>query len=548
MLRLSPSLFVLVGLLVLMAAPGSAAAQKRARSKAPAAATEPAAKSVPDEAALAALLERAQAELDSGWYADARRTARQVLKADADNAAALLIVAQAQSFEGKYAQALKTLKRAEKAGARVDLTRGVIYYRSEQYAKAVRALEKAIAADAAEADAHYFLGLTRYAQGQDEAAREALARARELDRELEPETLLFSGLAAYRLGRKEEAKAELARAAALDPDGDAGGPARAALDRLEGRARKTWDVYVSVRNEYDTNVLLVPTDGGLFTPAEISDRAGDRAVLRLGGGWSPDIAGGLRGSLGYHLYQSYHLNNRDVLDRFDVTNHAPAAGLSWSEGEHYAALPYQFSLSVLGPLGDGATYNLYSRTHSISPTYVFRTGDHGVGVANTLSMEDFASDPAALTVGGATYAQTRDSLSNEATLFYSWSFLDRRGSLSPYVAYLLGDAEGEGNVWSHSGYRGGLQADLPLGRLWRFGAQVAYTGRNYDNPFVLPGADGGVSLEDRSDNELSAGAELGVQGQVWGAGVDLRYVRNRSSVDLFDYQRVIYALGIQARW
>jgi tetratricopeptide (TPR) repeat protein len=495
---------------------------------------------------LAELLRRADAELQSGAYERARDTARRAVKADPKSAEAQLLLGRAYTFLEDYDRALRAIERAEKNGARVALERGVAQYRAGQITAARNSLAKAVQDDPTDADAYYFQGLARHAGGDHAGARKALARARELDADLAPETHYFSAIAALGEGQRDLARAELGQALTLAPSTGVGRLAKDLLDEIEGRKRKSYEVRLSLRNETDTNVLLVPLSGGLFSEEEISGRGGNRMVLRAGGAWLPGFAEGIHGTLGYNLYQSFHLTNRERLDRFDVTNHAFTTGVTYDRDGHYITLPYQYSIAYLGPL-DGDGYGRYSQGHVINPAYMYRVGGHGVGVSNALGFENFDFEAPALTVGDELIDQGRDSLFNEISAFYSFFFADGAGTLSPYGSWLYSGAQGENNPWSYTGWRAGLQAGIPLSERWRWGGRAAFTQRTYTNPYPLR-IEGAYELTDRSDDELAYGTDIRFEGHVLGLSAGLSGVRNVSSVDLFDYRRLIVSVGVSARW
>lgn len=520
--------------LVFLFAATDAWAQREIPAAAPA--TQPVAAAETTAAALA----RGIAQLDSGEYRDARATANTILERDPNHALAYVLRGRAETQLEDTKAALKSLRKAEELGEKVDAEIGAVYAQTEEWPKAVEALAKGVEQRPEDADARYLYGIALYKTGKNAEARAALAKAAELDPELEPEALVFSAAAALKAGDKPAAEAELTRAAELaEPGSDAEKAAKNALSAIKGGG-KSFSFSFGLANQYDTNVLLVPEAAGLFSPEEISNKAGNRVVLTLNGAWEPRFGERWRGLLGYGLYQSAHWTNRDTLKPFDITNHALTLGASQRNERSTLALPYSFSAAFLNTFD---TNERYSFTHTLSPSYARKYGNHVFVVSDAIGYEDFSFDaPAVVTADGDEIEQSRDNLFNHLNLGYQLLFAEGRGMLSPTAGVLYANAAGDSS-WDNTGVRVGLQSAVPLGKKWALDAGLGLTSRSYGNPFVIESAAGTPETEDRQDGELGANAGLRYASGAFNMALSWNYTNNDSTVDAFSYRRIIYSLG-----
>lgn len=508
---------------------------------APAAATAPTASAEPVES-VDAKLARGIAQLDSGEFRDAKATANEVIELDPKNGRAYVLRGRVETQLEDTQAALASLRKAEELGEKVDAEVGAVYVQTQEWPKAAEALAKGVEQRPEDADARYLYGIALYKTGKNAEARTELAKAAELEPDLEAEALVFSAAAALKAGDKSTAEKELARADEIaEPGSEAAKAAKSALAALKSGG-KSFSFSFGLANQYDTNVLLVPESGSLFTPEEVSNKAGNRVVLTLNGAWEPRFGGSAwRGLLGYGLYQSMHWTNRDTLKAFDVTNHALTLGATQRQERSTLSLPYSFAAAYLNTFDANERYSF---THTLSPSYARKFGTrHVIVIGDAVGYEDFNLDqPAVTTAAGDELEQTRDNVFNNLNLSYQLLFADGRGMLSPTAGILYANAQGD-NSWDNTGARLGLQVALPLGKKWSIDGGVAATNRSYGNPFVYEDEAGTPVTDDRKDSELGASAGLGYSSGAFNAAFSWTYTNNDSTIDAFTYRRNIYSFG-----
>ena len=494
------------------------------------------------------LFRRGNAQINSGEYERALEAGRRVTELAPQRGEGHLLMGRALGFLERYPEAYAAFERAEERGMDASVDRGMTQYQAGETAEAERTLRDAVEKNPRQAEAHYFLGLARLRLGHFAEAREAFAQAAELDAEVAPEALYLSGVAAVRLGQLDVARDDLERSIEAAPYASTAASAEALLADLDADPADALEFRAGLRVEHDSNVLLVPTTRALFTAEEISGRSGSRLVFDLDGKWRPELADHLRGMVGYGLYQSIHVTNRDVLRRFDVTNHALTLGGEWNDGANYLILPYRLSVAFLGPLFR-SDYEHFSTTHAISPLYARRFGSHGVGLSNALLFENFAVDPPDVVLDdGESRSLRRDNIANDFSLFYMYYFEENRGQISPEIGWLRTNAKGDNNPWSHSGWHTGTQFSYRVGEYWGLGSFLQYTRRNYDNPYPLPDENAQITLVEREDREWSGGVEWTYDRDDWAVTASWNRIASRSAVELFDYRRSIFSLGFEARF
>lgn len=268
---------------------------------------------------------------DGAQWAQAARLFGEAVQADPRDALALYYRGLARGHEGLFAAAIQDIDQSLKLNptlphAALDL--GIAYFNAGQYAPARIWIERAYEQGTERFTAAYFLGLTLYRLGEDAAAQTYLKEA-EADPDLRPSAHYYEGLALLRQGKPEAARSELAETAREQPQSEMGKAAQAyaggAAVRqppagLAQKPRKPWSLYAALDFQYDSNVVIAPSDSEVKTEKGISRQADGRGVIAAGGSYVllDGDAGSVRAQ--YDLYQSVHFR----LTQFDLQG-APRA-------------------------------------------------------------------------------------------------------------------------------------------------------------------------------------------------------------------------------
>jgi Tfp pilus assembly protein PilF len=274
-----------------------------------------------------ALYARGLVAFDKGQWQQAYGLFDQAVHADPNDALAVCYRGLAQARRGLRPAAIQDIEAALKINptlphAALDL--GIAYFDAAQYPLAKTWLERAHQQGAERFTAAFFLGLTLYRLGDDAGALTYLNEAK-TDPELRPSAQYYSGLALLRQGKTEAGRAELAQVTREQPQSEVGtaaqsyggAGARQPPSAVSTERKKPWSVYGELGFEYDSNVVIAPSDSDVKTAEGISRQADGRTVLEAGGSYTlldSDI-GSLRAS--YDFYQSIHFR----LTQFDLQGH-----------------------------------------------------------------------------------------------------------------------------------------------------------------------------------------------------------------------------------
>jgi len=274
-----------------------------------------------------ALYARGLVAFDTGQWQQAYRLFDQAVQADAGDALALYYRGLTQARRGQRPAAIQDLEAALRLNptlshAALDL--GIAYFDAAQYPQAKIWLERAHQQGAERFTAAFFLGLTLYRLGDDSGAQTYLNEAK-ADPELRPSAQYYAGLSLLRQGKSAAGRAELAQVAREQPQSDvgtaaqpyAGAEARQPPSATPVQLKKPWSLYGELGFEYDSNVVIAPSDSDVKAAEGISRQADGSAVLQAGGSYTllDSNIGSLRAE--YDFYQSVHFR----LTGFDLQGH-----------------------------------------------------------------------------------------------------------------------------------------------------------------------------------------------------------------------------------
>lgn len=272
-----------------------------------------------------ALYARGLIPFERGQWEQAYALFDRAVAADADDAVALYYRGLTLARLKQYAAAVRDIEHALQLNptlphAALDL--GIAYFDGGQYTPAKAWLERAYQQGVERFTAAFFLGLTCYRTGDDAAAQKYFKEA-EADPDLRPSAQYYAGLALYRQGKAEAARAEMQQVVREQPQSEIGKAAQRAVGGEKpppggpAAPQKPWLVYGEVGFQYDTNVVLAPSDAGVKVAEGITKQADGRAVIGLGGAYQ--LLKTDKGSLNaeYDFYQSVHFN----LTQFDLQGH-----------------------------------------------------------------------------------------------------------------------------------------------------------------------------------------------------------------------------------
>ncbi len=201
---------------------------------------------------------------------------------------------------------------------------GVMMVEAGEYEQAIPWLQQAQSVPTLEARASMFLGIAQLRTGSTPAARRNFDRAEQKDPALRLPARYYRGVAAYQDGKWSDAEQDFEYVAAYDPASDMGREAAAFLQKIRSGDYSRWEVYGVFGLQYDSNVVLGPSNGALNDVAlkelRISNQADGRGVITLGGIYIPWRTETFELSGGYEFYQSLYFQLTD----FNLQDHRPS--------------------------------------------------------------------------------------------------------------------------------------------------------------------------------------------------------------------------------
>jgi Tfp pilus assembly protein PilF len=502
-----------------------------------------------------ALYARGLVPFNGGKWEQAYRLFDQAVQADHSDALAVYYRGLTHVRLNQPAAAIKDLEQAltlDSSLPHAALDLGIAYFDGGQFTSAKPWLERAYKQGNERLVCAFFLGLTAYRLGDEAAALTYLDEAK-ADPEVRAAAQYYAGLVLSHQGDAAAAREAFAQTAKEQPQSEVGRMAqrygvpaevRQPPPLTRGGTQKPWSVYGKLGFEYDTNVVIAPSDSALSTAQGISRQADGRTVIGAGGSYTlldTDV-GSLRAS--YDFYQSIHFQ----LTQFDLQGHrlrldaaSQPGTLSYGLSGTYDfyALDYQsFFQELLGTPwvavaegSDAATqlyYTARGRDFFRKPYDPSRDAiDHAIGLRQYVALGDVER---VLSVGYQFDAE--DTLSHGP-------------DGQPIICTPTTQTSGcGGRDFDYTGNQLDVQVTTPLFGVAR--AQVGYLFRLEGYQFPNSRTNFGVRRHDNAQQfalalEHDLTAELALT-------FDFIGMINNSNIANFDYDRDIVSVGVRARF
>lgn len=284
------------------------------------------------------LYSKGLADFHAERYAEALALFDQAVAADPNDPYALYYRAVTRARLEQRDGAIADLRRVRELRPELKeaaLELGVLLTEAGAYTEALPVLEEARTEPALAANASLFLGVAQLRLGNLAAARESFSVAR-ADPALAVAAHYYQGVITYQERNWSEAERHFSTVVDARPDSAVGREAAQFLRILRKPEAPRYQLYAGAGYQYDSNVVLAPSDDDLRVSAGISDEEDSRFTLDAGANvvlWRAE-----RWQLlgGYEFFQSLHLE----LDDFNIQDHQPGLQLAIDAG--------RFSLGVVG--------------------------------------------------------------------------------------------------------------------------------------------------------------------------------------------------------
>lgn len=279
---------------------------------------------------------RGLVEFHAEHYSAALTLFDQAVAADAGDVYARYYRAVTRGRLHDLAGAISDLRAALAAKPDFDqaaLELGAALVQTGAYAEAVPWLQQAQRTAEVSAQASLFLGLAQLRLGQLAAARTNFQRA-EQDPQQRLAARYYEGVVAYREGDRPQAERLFTEVVENSPESDVKREAALFLQQLRGVPARPFHAYGAVGFQYDSNVVLAPSNEVIKEAVNIPQQSDGRFTLGAGVAYSVWQRESTQLSLAYEFYQSLHFR----LTEFNLQDNGPSLQLVTAAG------PVQFGL------------------------------------------------------------------------------------------------------------------------------------------------------------------------------------------------------------
>jgi tetratricopeptide (TPR) repeat protein len=291
------------------------------------------------------LYSRGLVRLHDGKLAEASDLFDRAVAADPDDVYALYYRGVTRARLGRYDAAIEDLKTVAERRPDLDqapLQLGIALVKAGRYEEAVPWLDRAQRAPPVYAEASFYLGIAELRLGRYQEAAASLTRA-ERDPELATAAHYYQGVVAYQQRQWKEAAEHFSAVVRRTPGSAMGGQAADFLDKLKAEERPRVNVYGQVGFEYDSNVVLAPSNETIKNSLGISNQDDGRAVIDVGGTYVPWRTERAELQLGYEFYQSLQFH----LTSFDLQDHRPSVQLTYQTDRARFGFAAQYDYDLL---------------------------------------------------------------------------------------------------------------------------------------------------------------------------------------------------------
>ena len=268
------------------------------------------------------LYARGLVDFHAGKYQAALQKFDEAVAADPADTFARYYRGITQARLGNNAAAIDDLKAAlaTKPGLQQGwLELGDALVQTGQYGDAIPWLDKAQGVPALDADASFSLGLAQLRTGDLAGAKANFARAGTRDPKLDVPSKYYLGVTAFQSQDWAAAQTYFDSVIATNPDSAMAKESQAFLDKLSAGAApaaRPYTLYGSLGLQYDSNVILAPSDEPLQNQYGFGRQADGRVVLLAGGVYALRLTDKATVTAGYDFSQTLHfsLNSNNLMD------------------------------------------------------------------------------------------------------------------------------------------------------------------------------------------------------------------------------------------
>lgn len=414
-----------------------------------------------------------------------------------------------------------SISHAEEAAYEQHIARGVSSIEKGDFRAAIDDLRAALKERPDDLTAVLYLGIALSRSG-DREAEKTLKKALSLNPE-NPRTNLELGIYYYNKSLRSEARDYLDNTVRLAPNTEFSVLAEKYLMAMEGKgAARPWVLNISLGSQYDSNVILNSASNPL--PQGITRKSDWRAVLFLKGRYNIIKKEAVEGSVAYSLYQSLHSRLSD----FNATQHLV---------EFRAVFDVSPSLKLGGVYSFEYVYlggDEYDYAHSVSPLLIV---SEGKGFSTTIEYRyrDIHFKDSGLFIDNSDRTGSNNMIGIT-------QYIPVTDSISAKAGYSHDRDSTRKDYWDYRGNKGFVSVRLNMPYRIFLDLYGEYYSKSYDG--VGPYSDS----RRRDIIHTYSGSITKALTDRFSLTMGQIYMRNESNIAVYDYNRSITSLFLNARF
>ncbi len=420
----------------------------------------------------------------------------------------------------------KTLEK-DKAYTDAHFQLGVVLVQKKEYKNAISHLEQVYKKEPDKDDLGYFLGFAYYQTGDYKKALNYLEKAKTKDKTIASLILYYTGLVKQQTGNNKEAAAAYKKLIITDPTSPLAEPSQRLIETLIVKEipKKKFSIDLTAKLQYDDNIILVPTTN-VFNLRN-KEKKSTIELFYLRGEYAFIRESNFDLSASYGIYQTITNRMRDM----DVQDHI--LSLDLSKRGSIGSMPYDFKINYAYDYLLSNYFYLLQR-HTVRPVFILMENKTNLTVFQyAFQVKEFKEKPVIL-------EDNRDALNHEAGVTHFLRFNDAKHYIK--AGYFYDREYTDGANWDYSGNKfvAGFQYTLP--KDIRLNVDYEYKMIRYKNINIY-------FDKKREDTERSLNTVLSKDiSKGWSVSLEYLRRRNSSNIDLYDYRKNLYSMGLSWRW
>jgi len=399
-----------------------------------------------------------------------------------------------------------------------------LLYRLGEYDEAKKWISIAEDEGVRPAQSKFLKGLTLQKSGDYEDAIQAFEEAKDLDDRLAQSATYQIGVTHLKMKNYKDAKAAFEDVFVIDPYSEIGTYADNYVDALDRKLEKLRPFHITARTafEYDSNVLLKPTDSSLLS--NITDEDDTRQIFDVKGDYTfrtEDNKYSLKTGYGIRVSKQNSLGNYDTIgNNISIQGNASFERMLFS-------IPVNYSHTIV----DEKNYLSRFSAGNINNFLINKSNMIQAGII--YANDDYLRST---TIPG----ENRDGNELAGNVGWFWFFAENKGFVN--ARYTVIKDWTEGKNWEYLGHKIGASALYPFWDKFRLSLSGEVFLQNFDNTHT-------IYQKKREDQTYTVGTMFTYE-IIKNLELQVRYtyVKEESNLDIYDYNRHIVSTGLQYKY